>query len=306
MALKYIPAQDPEVAAAIDAELARQRGTIELIASENFVSLAVLEAAGTRAHQQVRRGTSRQALLRRLREGRHRREPRARPRRCELFGADHANVQPHAGAQANLAVYYAALDPGDTVLGMNLAHGRSPDARLAGQLLGQVVQRRAVRPGHGDRDDRLRRDGASRQGAPAQDDHRRRVGVSAHHRLRALRRRRQGGRRGAHGRHGAHRRARRDGRAPLAGAVRRLRDVDLAQDAARPALGLRAVQGGVGGQARQGRLPGPAGRPARAHHRRQGGRVRRGDASPSSRPTSTRSSSTPRRWARRWSSAVCA
>ena len=72
-----------------------------------------------------------------------------------------------------------------------------------------------------------------------------------------------------------------------------------------PRSRLRPVQGGVGGQARQGGVPGSPGRAARARDRRQGRRVRRGDASRSSRPTSTRSSSTPRRWARRWSSAAC-
>ena len=122
MPLKYIPAQDPEVAAALDAELARQRDTIELIASENFVSLAVLEAAGTVLTNKYAEGLpgkryyggcDKVDIIENI----------ARDRACELFGADHANVQPHAGAQANLAVYYAVLNPGDTVLGMNLAMG---------------------------------------------------------------------------------------------------------------------------------------------------------------------------------------
>ncbi len=122
MALKYIPAQDPELAAAIGCELDRQRNSIELIASENFVSPAVLEAVGT-------------VLTNKYAEGMPGKryyggcecvdvvENLARDRACELFGADHANVQPHAGAQANMAVYYAVLNPGDTVLGMNLAMG---------------------------------------------------------------------------------------------------------------------------------------------------------------------------------------
>jgi len=122
MSLKHIAAQDPEVSSAIDAELERQRNTIELIASENFVSMAVLEASGS-------------VLTNKYAEGLPGRryyggcemvdivENLARDRACELFGAEHANVQPHAGAQANLAVYYAALNPGDTILGMSLAMG---------------------------------------------------------------------------------------------------------------------------------------------------------------------------------------
>jgi glycine hydroxymethyltransferase len=122
MALKYIPAQDPEVASAIDQELARQRGTIELIASENFVSMAVLEAAGTVLTNKYAEGLPGKRYYGGC-EKVDIVESLARDRVCELFGADHANVQPHAGAQANLAVYYAALDPGDTVLGMSLAMG---------------------------------------------------------------------------------------------------------------------------------------------------------------------------------------
>ena len=122
MPLKYIPAQDPEVAAALDAELARQRNTIELIASENFVSTAVLEAAGTVLTNKYAEGLPGKRYYGGC-EQVDVVENIARDRACELFGADHANVQPHAGAQANLAVYYAVLNPGDTVLGMNLAMG---------------------------------------------------------------------------------------------------------------------------------------------------------------------------------------
>ena len=217
MALKYIPAQDPEVAAAIDAELARQRGTIELIASENFVSPAVLEAAGTVLTNKYAEGLPGKRYYGGC-EKVDIVENIARDRAKELFGADHANVQPHAGAQANMAVYYAVCSAGRHGSRHEPRHGRAPHARLAGQLLGQVVQRRPVRPGHGDRDDRLRRDGASRQGAQAEDDHRRRERLPARHRLRAVRGRRQGRRRRPHGRHGAHRRSRRHRCAPVAGA----------------------------------------------------------------------------------------
>ena len=113
---------DPEIADAIQAELDRQRSHIELIASENFVSPAVMAAMGT-------------PLTNKYAEGypAHRYyggcecvdvvENLARDRACRLFGADHANVQPHSGAQANMAVYFAMLQPGDTVMGMNLSHG---------------------------------------------------------------------------------------------------------------------------------------------------------------------------------------
>ncbi|MRS12195.1 MAG: serine hydroxymethyltransferase [Actinobacteria bacterium] len=122
MALRYIPASDPELAAAIDSELARQRESIELIASENFVSMAVLEAAGTVLTNKYAEGLP----GKRYYGGCERVdvvEDLARERAKKLFGADHANVQPHAGAPANLAVYYAFLNPGDTYLGMNLAMG---------------------------------------------------------------------------------------------------------------------------------------------------------------------------------------
>ena len=104
------------------AELARQRGSVELIASENFTSRAVMEAVGS-------------VLTNKYAEGYPGKryyggcqcvdsvEDIARDRACKLFGAEHANVQPHSGAQANLAVYFALLQPGDTVLGMNLAEG---------------------------------------------------------------------------------------------------------------------------------------------------------------------------------------
>jgi len=122
MALKYIPAQDPELAEMLDAELARQRDSIELIASENFVSQAVLEAAGTVLTNKYAEGLPGKRYYGGC-EKVDLVEDLARERAKELFGADHANVQPHAGAQANMAVYYAVLDPGDTVLGMNLSMG---------------------------------------------------------------------------------------------------------------------------------------------------------------------------------------
>lgn len=120
--MSILSRQDPEIAHAIEMEAARQRNKIELIASENFVSPAVLEAQGS-------------VLTNKYAEG----YPGARyyggcecvdiaeslaiERAKTLFGAEHANVQPHSGAQANMGAYFAFLKPGDTILGMNLAHG---------------------------------------------------------------------------------------------------------------------------------------------------------------------------------------
>jgi glycine hydroxymethyltransferase len=122
MSLRYLPTSDPEVAAAIQCELTRQRGTIELIASENFTSLAVMEAVGSVLTNKYAEGLPGKRYYGGC-ECVDAVEDLARTRAKQLFGAEHANVQPHAGAQANLAVYYAVLEPGDTVLGMGLAHG---------------------------------------------------------------------------------------------------------------------------------------------------------------------------------------
>ncbi|MDO9556497.1 MAG: serine hydroxymethyltransferase [Coriobacteriia bacterium] len=122
MALRYISQTDPEVAAAIDAELDRQRNTIELIASENFVSMSVLEAAGTVLTNKYAEGLPGKRYY-----GGCERVDVVENLACErakkLFGAEHANVQSHAGVPANLAVYYTFMNPGDTFLGMNLAMG---------------------------------------------------------------------------------------------------------------------------------------------------------------------------------------
>jgi len=120
--ISFVEQKDKEVGAAMRAEMDRQRRNIELIASENFVSPAVMAAMGS-------------VLTNKYAEGYPGKryyggcqcvdvvEDIARDRAKKLFGAEHANVQPHSGAQANLAAYFAVLQPGDTVLGMNLAHG---------------------------------------------------------------------------------------------------------------------------------------------------------------------------------------
>lgn len=120
--MSFLQQHDEEVYAAIQKELGRQRSKIELIASENFVSEAVMEAQGS-------------VLTNKYAEGYPGKryyggceyvdivENLARERAKKIFGAEHANVQPHSGAQANMAVYFTVLEHGDTVLGMNLSHG---------------------------------------------------------------------------------------------------------------------------------------------------------------------------------------
>jgi len=113
---------DPEVGAAIEQEYNRQRRNIELIASENIVSPAVMAAMGTVLTNKYAEGYPRKRYYGGC-ECVDGVEDIARDRACKLFGADHANVQPHSGASANIAVYYALVKPGDTVLGMNLNNG---------------------------------------------------------------------------------------------------------------------------------------------------------------------------------------
>ena len=120
--MDHLERRDPELYKAIVDEIGRQNDKLELIASENFVSLAVLQAMG-------------QVMTNKYAEGYpHKRyyggcefvdiaEDLARERAKKLFGAEHANVQPHSGSQANIAAYFSILNPGDTILGMDLAHG---------------------------------------------------------------------------------------------------------------------------------------------------------------------------------------
>ena len=122
MNLEHLKQTDPVVAEQIEKELERQQNTIELIASENCTSLAVMEASGSvltnkyaegKPHKRFYNGCEHIDII----------EEIAQKRACELFGMDHANVQPHSGAQANMAVFMYALKPGDKVLGMDLSNG---------------------------------------------------------------------------------------------------------------------------------------------------------------------------------------
>src|SRR6266436_3068512 len=113
---------DPLIANAIDNEVARQANGLELIASENFVSEAVLEAAGSVFTNKYAEGYPGKRYYGGC-EFTDVVEDLARERAKKLFGAEYANLQPHAGSQANMSAYAAVLQPGDTILGMNLAHG---------------------------------------------------------------------------------------------------------------------------------------------------------------------------------------
>ena len=122
MDFHHIQENDPEVYASMIRELGRQRDHIELIASENFVSEAVMEAMGshlTNKYAEGYPGARYYGGCQYVDEV----EELARERAKKLFGADHANVQPHSGSQANMAVYLALLKPGDTIMGMDLSHG---------------------------------------------------------------------------------------------------------------------------------------------------------------------------------------
>lgn len=120
--MKYLEFYDKPVANVIGQELTRQRDHIELIASENFVSPAVMEASATVLTNKYAEGYPRRRYYGGCKYV-DRIEELAIHRVNELFGAEHANVQPHSGAQANMAVYFASVKPGDTILGMNLSHG---------------------------------------------------------------------------------------------------------------------------------------------------------------------------------------
>ncbi len=174
---------DPEIAAAIKSETARQNDTLELIASENHVSTAVLTAMGSVFTNKYAEGYPGKRyyggcgptdVV----------ETIAIDRAKKLFGAEHANVQPHSGSQANMAVYFTVLKPGDTIMGMDLSHGGH---LTHGHPLSYSGRDFKVVGYHVRKEDelhRLRRDGAARAGAQAAPRHLRRLGVLAGDRLR--------------------------------------------------------------------------------------------------------------------------
>ena len=122
MNTSYLTTTDPQIAAAIADEMARQEAHIELIASENYASPQVMEAQGTQLTNKYAEGYPGKRYYGGC-EHVDVVEQLAMDRACDLFGADYANVQPHSGAQANAAAFMALVKPGDTILGMSLAHG---------------------------------------------------------------------------------------------------------------------------------------------------------------------------------------
>ena len=138
-----IAKEDPELVAAMENELKRQRDNIELIASENFVSPAVMDAMGTHLTNKYAEGYPGKRyyggcvnvdVIENL----------ARDRAKELFGCDHVNVQPHSGSQANIAVYFAMLEPGDTILRHEPQPRRTFDTWLARKSFRKIFQRHSL------------------------------------------------------------------------------------------------------------------------------------------------------------------
>ena len=225
---------DPDLVELIGRELERQRGTIELIASENFTWPSVFEAVGSVPTNKYAEGYPGRRYYGGC-EVVDEIEQLAIDRAKTLFGAEHANVQPHAGAQTNMAVYFSCLQPGDTILAMRLDHGGHLTHGLKVNFSGKLYD--VV--GYGvDRETGLIDFDEVRRLA---QEHRPKLivcGASAYprtieaDRFRADRRR---GRRAAPLRHGPHRRARRGRASPEPGAALRLRHVDEPQDARRAA-----------------------------------------------------------------------
>ena len=188
----------------------------------------------------------------------------------EVFGAEHANVQPHAGAQANNAAYMAMLEPGDTIMGMALDHGGHLTHGMKLNLSGKLYEVVAY---HVRREDKLvDMDEVAKlaERAEAEGDRRRLVGLPTATRLRGVPRDRRLRRRPADGRHGALRRAGRRRRASKSGRARRRGHHDHPQDPLRTPQRYDPLPGGAGRRHRPLGLPRPAGRTADAHHRRQG------------------------------------
>ena len=287
---------DPEVARLIEEETDRQSTTLQLIASENFTSPAVLAASGsvlTNKYSEGYPGRRYYGGNRVIDEV----EDLARERAKSLFGAEHANVQPHAGANANLAAYQALLDPGDTVLAMRLDHGghltHGSPASITSKIWRFVSY--GVTPASTEEDpdhpgevidfDQVA-DLAKREQPHA--DRGRLDGLLAGDRPRPLPGDRRLGRRLLHVRRRPPGRPDRRGGPPEPGRGGRRRHLHHPQDPARPARRGHPVPGRAGQEGRQRRLPRPPGRSARARDRGQGGGLRRSGRDPSSPTTPTR------------------
>ncbi len=286
MALSLAQA-DPDVAAAIDHETLRQHEGLEMIASENFVSEAVLEAAGSVFTNKYAEGYPGRRYYGGC-EYADVVENLARDRAKQIFGAEHANVQPHSGSQANASAYMAVLQAGDTILGLDLAHGGHLTHGHRLSFSGKLYRTTFYT---------VRRDTEvidyDELEAIAEREKPKVIigGASAYPRLWDFARMRQiADKVGAiyifDMAHIAGLVA--GGVAPLARAPRAHHHHHHAQNSARPARRIDPLRQGfsdrpearadAGQGHRQGRVSRPAGRPAGAHHRRQGGRLRRGAA----------------------------
>ncbi len=268
---------DPEIAAAIQAEELRQSENIELIASENFCSRAVREAQGSVFTNKYAEGYPGKRWYGGC-ENADVVEQLAIDRAKQLFGAEHANVQPHSGAQANMAVYFSVLQPGDKILTMDLSHGGHLTHGNKANFSGRFYEVAHYGVSAGGRAHRLRGVRQAGRGRAPEDDHRRRVGLPAHARFRADAPDRRQRRRAAVRGHGAHQRVGRGRAASQPGAARAFRHHDHAQEPARAARGHHPVHGAVRQGDRFAGVPRHPGRAADARHRGEGGVLSRGAA----------------------------
>ncbi len=206
--MNHLRLNDPDVFDAIVAEEHRQRDELELIASENYTSAAVMEAVGSVLTNKYAEGLPGKRYYGGC-ENVDSAERLAIERAKQLFGAEHVNVQPHSGATANQAVYYAALEIGDTVLAMDLAQGGHLTHGMKLNFSGRWYP--TIGYGVDPKTERIDYDNLAdaRPRAQAEADPRRRECLSADHRLRPDGRDREGGRRDLLRRHGPHRRPRR-------------------------------------------------------------------------------------------------
>ena len=273
--IPHVASTDPEIAGLIEGEARRQFEKVRLIPSENYASVAVLEATGSVLTNKYSEGYP----GRRYYEGQQFIDPietLARQRAQALFGVDHANVQPYSGSPANLAVYLAFLQPGDTVMGMALPMGGHLTHGWPVSVTGKWFRavQYGVRADTGRLDLDQVRDLARAErpkvifcGGTAIP---RTIDFPAFAEI-AARDRGHPGRR-----HRAHRGPDRGRGAPLAGGVRPGDHHDHAQDPPRPARRDDHVHRRVRVPAGQGGVPGPAGRPAQPHHGGHRGRPARG------------------------------
>jgi glycine hydroxymethyltransferase len=171
--------QDPQIAKAIQLETNRQITKLELIASENFTSLAVRAAMGSVMTHKYAEGYPGKRYYGGC-EFVDMAENLAMERARQLFGAEYANVQPHSGSQANMGAYFAAIQPGDTILGMNLSHGGHLTHGSPVNFSGRLFKTAFLRRGKGNRPASITTRSKPWPGAQAPDDHRRSQRLPAH------------------------------------------------------------------------------------------------------------------------------